>query len=100
MVPVIIPDYIKECCAEMSLPNPAVQGLIALGLLLYAAGLFGGSAVRKELKFKLTSKIAILVSTAVGYMLSLAAGIVDMMPVTLVLTPFIGKDISAQHSLI
>ena len=90
MVPIIIPDYIKDSCEYMDLPNYAVQGLIALGLLLYVSGLFGGSLIRKDLKFKLTSKIAILVSTAVGYMLSLAAGIVDMMAVTLVLTPFIG----------
>jgi len=90
MVPIIIPDYIKESGELLGLPSYAVQGLIALGLLLYVSGLFGGSLIRKDLKFKLTPKIAILVSTAVGYMLSLAAGIVDMMPVTLILTPFIG----------
>lgn len=90
MIPVIIPDYIKIAGEKMELPGPAVQGIIAGGLLLYVVGLFGGSAIRKELKFKLTSKIAITVSTAVGYMLSLAAGIVDIMPVTMVLIPFIG----------
>lgn len=90
MVPIIIPDYIKDSSDYLGLPNYAVQGLIALGLLLYVSGLFGGSLIRKDLKFKLTPKIAIMVSTAVGYMLSLAAGIVDMMPVTLILTPFVG----------
>lgn len=90
MIPVIIPDYIKIAGEKMNLPGPAVQGIIAGGLLLYVAGLFGGSLLRKELKFKLTSRIAIMVSTAVGYMLSLAAGIVDIMPVTVALIPFIG----------
>lgn len=90
MTAVIIPDYIKQAGIEYNLPSPAVQGIIVGGLFLYMIGLFGGSVIRKELKFKLTSKIAVIVTTAVGYMLSLAAGIVDLMPVTLVLTPFIG----------
>ncbi|MCR5048394.1 MAG: MFS transporter [Saccharofermentans sp.] len=90
MIPVVIPDYIKQAGIDLNLPDIAVQGIIAGGLLLYIAGLFGGSMLRKELKFKLTARIAIVVSTAVGYMLSLVAGIVDLMPVTLVLMPFIG----------
>ncbi|MBR1797696.1 MAG: MFS transporter [Clostridiales bacterium] len=90
MIPVIIPEYIKNSSLASEMPVPAVQGLIALGLLLYIAGIFGGSVLKKDLKFKLTSRIAVLVATSVGYMLSLAAGIVDIMPITLVLIPFIG----------
>ena len=90
MIPVVIPDYIKQSCAELGLPNSAVQGILAGGLLLYVAGFFGGNTIRKELKFKLTGRIALVVTTAVGYMLSLAAGIIDMMPVTIGLIPFIG----------
>lgn len=90
MTAVIIPDYIKKSSADLSLPDPAVQGIIVGGLFLYVIGLFGGSSLRKELKYKLTSRIAVMVSTAVGYMLSLAAGIIDMMPVTIALIPFIG----------
>ena len=90
MTAVIIPNYIKYSAEALELPGPAVQGIIVGGLFLYAIGLLGGSSIRKDLKFKLTSRIAVLVSTAVGYMLSLVAGIVDMMPVTLALMPFIG----------
>lgn len=90
MLPVIIPDYIKQSAVALGLPGAATQGIIAGGLLLYVFGLFGGSAIRKELKFKLTSRIAVLVTTSVGYILSLVAGIVDIMPLTIVLLPFIG----------
>ena len=90
MTAVIIPDYIKQAGADLELPSMAVQGIIVGTLFLYVVGMFGGSTIRKELKFKLTSRIAILVTTFVGYMLSLAAGIVDLMPVTIALTPFIG----------
>ncbi len=90
MTAVIIPDYIKKAGVELELPSLAVQALIIGGLVLYVIGLFGGSAIRKELKFKLTTRIAVLVTTCVGYMLSLAAGIIDIMPVTISLIPFIG----------
>ena len=90
MTAVIIPDYIKKAGVELELPSLAVQALIIGGLVLYVIGLFGGSAIRKELKFKLTTRIAVLVTTCVGYMLSLAAGIIDIMPVTIALIPFIG----------
>ncbi len=90
MTAVIIPDYIKNAGVELELPSLAVQALIIGGLVLYVIGLFGGSAIRKELKFKLTTRIAVLVTTCVGYMLSLAAGIIDIMPVTIALIPFIG----------
>jgi len=90
MIPVIIPLYVKDCLPDYSYTSPLVQGLIALGLILYAGGFFGGSAVRRELKFKLTSRIALIVTNAIGYMFSLLAGIIDMLPVTLILVLFTG----------
>ena len=90
MIPVIIPEYIKKSLPDMSSSSWIIQALIALGLVLYMAGFFGGSAVRRELKLKLTSKIALIITVAVGYMLSLVAGIVDIMPLTLGLLLFIG----------
>ena len=90
MLPIIIPEYIKKSLPDFNYSSPVVQLLIALGLLLYLAGFFGGAAIKKELKFKLTGKIALLISTSVGYMLSLAAGIINIMPVTIALLVFIG----------
>lgn len=90
MFPVILPDYIENSVDLDKTPMLALHGLITLGLFLYAFGFFGGSAIRKELKFKLTGRIALIVSCSVGYIMSLAAGVIDIMPVTMVLTPFIG----------
>lgn len=90
MIPVIIPLYVKDCLPDYSYSSPIVQSLIALGIILYAFGFFGGSAIRRELKFKLTSRIALIVTNAIGYMFSLLAGIVDLLPVTLVLILFTG----------
>ena len=90
MIPVVIPDYIKGALDGSSYSDAAVQLLIALGLFLYLIGFFGGSSIRKQIKFKLTGRIALVVTTAVGFMLSLAAGIVDIPVVTMILVPFIG----------
>ncbi|MBR6484734.1 MAG: MFS transporter [Clostridiales bacterium] len=83
MPPVIIANYLR---IEFSEYKPfVIQILIALGLILYTAGFFGFSSIRKTLKFKLTGKIALLVSVALGYILSVAAGIADSAVVMLIL---------------
>ncbi len=83
MPPIVISEFIKRDIN--SLGNVVVQLLIALGLILYAIGFFAFSAVRKTLKFKLTGRIALILSTAVGYFLSLIAGIADNYIVLLIL---------------
>ena len=83
MTPVIIADVIKNQFIEYE--NIVVQLLIALGLLLYTAGFFGFSGLRKQIKFKLTGRIGLLVSVVAGYLLSLISGITGNAIVMLVL---------------
>jgi len=90
MIPIIIPEYVKNCFPGGSYKDPVLQLLIALGLILYISAFLGFYTFKRELKFKLTSRIAIIVTVAVGYMLSLLAGIVDNVAVTLILLPFTG----------
>lgn len=90
MIPVIIPQYVKDCLSDLDYSSPLIQSLTALGLVLYVGGFLGGNTIRKELKLKLTSRIALIVTNAIGYMFSLLAGIVDLLPVTLVLILFTG----------
>lgn len=83
MTPVIIADVIKNQFIEYE--DYVVQLLIALGLLLYTYGFFGFSGLRKQIKFKLTGRIGLLVSVAVGYLLSLVSGITGNAIVMLIL---------------
>ena len=83
MPPVIVANYLRN---EFSEYEPfVVQILICLGLILYTAGFFGFSGLRKTLKFKLTGRIALIVSVALGYILSVAAGIANNAVVMLIL---------------
>ena len=76
MQPVVIAGYLKKSLDGK--PTPLIYGLIALALTLYAIGFFGFQGVRKTIKSKLTSKIAILILTVFGYFLALLAGFLDI----------------------
>ncbi len=83
MSPIVVSEFLKR---NLSSSNEiVVQLLIALGLILYACGFFAFSGLRKTLKFKLTGRISLIVSTAIGYFLSLVTGIADNYIVLLVL---------------
>ena len=83
MTPVIIADVIKNQFS--SLDKIFVQLLIALGLLLYTAGFFGFTGIRKQIKFKLTGRIGLIVMTVAGYLLSLISGVTGNAIVMLIL---------------
>lgn len=83
MTPIIIADVIKDQFTEYE--DYVVQLLIALGLIIYAAGFFGFSGLRKQIKFKLTGRIGLLVSVVAGYLLSLVTGITGSAVVMLIL---------------
>ncbi len=83
MTPIIIADVIKDQFIEYE--DYVVQLLIALGLIIYAAGFFGFSGLRKQIKFKLTGRIGLLVSVVAGYLLSLVTGITGSAVVMLIL---------------
>lgn len=83
MPPIVVSEFIKRDMGSSG--NVVVQILIALGLILYALGFFAFSTLRKTLKFKLTGRIALILSTAIGYFLSLIAGVADNYIVMLVL---------------
>ena len=68
MLPVSFADYFKDSLSD--LPMLAVQGLIAGALLLFIVGFFGFSSIRRELKSKLTSRVALIFVTGFGYFLS------------------------------
>lgn len=76
MQPVVIAAYLKKSLDGKN--TLLIYGLIALALTLYAIGFFGFSGVRRTIKSKLTSKIAILVLTVFGYFLALLAGFLDI----------------------
>lgn len=83
MTPIIIADVIKDQFTEYE--DYVVQLLIALGIIIYAAGFFGFSGLRKQIKFKLTGRIGLLVSVVAGYLLSLVTGITGSAVVMLIL---------------
>lgn len=76
MQPVVIAAYLKRSLSDMN--SLIVYGLIALALMLYAIGFFGFTGLRRSIKSKLTSKIALLIMTVLGYFLALVAGFVDI----------------------
>lgn len=88
MPPIVLADFIKRNCSELNIY--AINSIIAAGLILYAIGFFSFSGLRKQLKFKLTGRIALLVMTAIGCILSLLAGITDNAIVLLILTMPVG----------
>ena len=84
VIPVlVISDIVKTSLGEYG--SYVVQVMIALGLVLYALGFFGFSSLRKQLKYMFTGRIAVFVSTGIGYLLSLAVGIANNLIVTFIL---------------
>ena len=88
MLPVSFADYFKDSLSD--LPMIAVQGLIAGALLLFIVGFFGFSSIRRELKSKLTSRVALIFVTGFGYFLALVAGIINIPYVTAVIALPVG----------
>ena len=88
MMPVSFADYFKDSLSDM--PVYVVQALIAGALLLFIFGFFGFSSIRLELKSKLTTKVALLTITGLGYFLALVAGIINIPYVTAVLALPVG----------
>ena len=88
MMPVSFADYFKDSLSDM--PVYVVQALIAGALLLFIFGFFGFSSIRLELKSKLTTRVALLTITGLGYFLALVAGIINIPYVTAVLALPVG----------
>lgn len=76
MVPVIISSYFKDELA--SYDNPMLVNILTgVTTILFALGFFGFSALRRIVKSKLTSRIALIAVTVFGYFLALLCGIVN-----------------------
>lgn len=84
MPPVVMSLFIKEHLSGSSMSN--VYMITALDIILYSLGIYCFSNIRKLLKFKLTSRIALVVVTTLGYMLCLIAGISNNVYVLSILT--------------
>ena len=83
MQPLVLASYIKQATFEYM--DFFGQILICIGLMLYALGFFGFSVIRKLVKSKLTERIALLMTTVVGFMLSVIVGIIGNFVVTMLL---------------
>lgn len=88
MMPVAFAEYYKQMLEKF--PKPAVQAFIAVTLLLFIWGYLGFSEIRNSLKTKLTSRIALVAVTCVGYFLALIAGVISFPYLTTVLALPIG----------
>ena len=74
MQPIVLAVYYKESLSDLN--SVLVQVIIGVSLILYAFGFFGFKGLRKAVKEKFTSKVALLSVTVFGYFLTLVAGIV------------------------
>ena len=88
MMPVAFAAYYKELLEKF--PKPAVQAFICVTLLLFIWGYLGFSEIRNSIKMKLTSRIALVAVTCVGYFLALIAGVISFPYLTTVLALPIG----------
>ncbi|SCW28336.1 hypothetical protein SAMN02910456_00329 [Ruminococcaceae bacterium YRB3002] len=76
MIPVIYALFIKERLPDDM--NPwIVQLIIAVGVAFFAYGYFGFATAKRLIKSRLTSRIALMFVTAIGYFFALLAGILD-----------------------
>ena len=76
MIPVIYAYYIKDSFPDDYDPW-LLQLVIAAGILFFAIGFFGFVSLRRTLKSRLTSRIALIFVTGVGYFLALLAGLIN-----------------------
>ena len=76
MIPVVYSKYIKECIDSTN-SEWLRQAIIAIGIIFFVYAFLGFNSVRRTLKSRLTSRIALMFITAVGYFFALLAGIID-----------------------
>ena len=77
MIPVIYPNYIKDTLEHADFNPWLLQLIIAAGYLFFGFGFFSFNTIRRTLKSRLTSRIALLFITAVGYFFVLLAGVLN-----------------------
>lgn len=98
MQPVIFAVYLKDAFKEM---NSVVSYiLVSLTLILYALGFFGFTGLRKSIKGKLTSKVALLVMTTFGYFMALLTGFLNLPYLLIGVTLFIAIANGITHDYI
>lgn len=88
MIPIVFSGYIKHSFADSD--QWVIQLLIAVGLALYSIGFFGFSRLRYFIKYKITSRLALVAVTSVGYIFAILCGILDNAVLLLVLSFPIG----------
>ena len=75
MIPVVYSKYIKD---HLDSDNDWLkQAIIAIGIIFFVFAFLGFNSIRRTLKSRLTSRIALMFITAVGYFFALLAGIID-----------------------
>lgn len=74
MQPVVLSMYFKDALAGEKLIH--IELVIGIAYMLYAWGFFGFKGLKKSLKYKLTSKVALVAATAFGYFLSVLSGLI------------------------
>lgn len=88
MQPIIMSNYIKEQLSSWSVLGDmsgfVAQLFILIALLLYVAGFFGFKSIKKNIKFKITSRVAIVAIPVISYMLSLVIGLINNVVVTMI----------------
>ncbi|MCQ2466156.1 MAG: hypothetical protein MJ166_01420 [Clostridia bacterium] len=98
MQPVIFAVYLKKALVDL---GPVVSYiLVSLTLVLYAIGFFGFTGLRKSIKGLLTSKVAILVLTTLGYFMALLTGFLNIPYLLIGMTLFIAIANGITHDYI
>ena len=76
MIPIIYPAFIKGHLST-EINQWIFQLVIAVGYIFFAVGFFGFNSVRRLIKSRLTSRIALMFVTAIGYFFALLGGLID-----------------------
>ncbi len=77
MPPLIISQFIKNSDFLSEMPEYAVQGLIAISVMLYSIGFFGLRSIRVQIFNRLTARVALVVSVIASFLLLLLNGIIS-----------------------
>ncbi len=75
MPPLIIASFLKTSLTSFNYPVYVKQGLILLAIMLFALGFFGFRSVRVMIFKKFTSRISLLFSIIVSFLLLLIVGV-------------------------